>query len=120
MDRIVALKLIRKERLDSPDAVHRFQREVRSAAALSHPNIVMAYDADELAGTHLLVMEYIEGAIDLAKFVKQSGPLPVAQACEYIRQAALGLQHAFEKRIVHRDIITPATIILTQYRRRTE
>jgi serine/threonine protein kinase len=72
------------------------------------------------SGTHLLVMEYIEGAIDLAKFVKQSGPLPVAQACEYIRQAALGLQHAFEKRIVHRDIITPATIILTQYRRRTE
>jgi serine/threonine protein kinase len=54
--RVVALKLIRKERLDSPDAVRRFEREVRAAAALHHPNIVMAYDADEINGTHLLVL----------------------------------------------------------------
>jgi formylglycine-generating enzyme required for sulfatase activity/tRNA A-37 threonylcarbamoyl transferase component Bud32 len=112
LGRISAIKLIRKERLESPDAVRRFQREVRSAAALSHPNIVRAYDADEIAGTHLMVMEYIEGAIDLAKLVKKNGPLPVQQACEYIRQAALGLQHAHEKGMVHRDI-KPANLILT-------
>ncbi|HEV3255341.1 MAG TPA: protein kinase [Gemmataceae bacterium] len=112
LGRIVALKLIRKERLAHPDAVRRFQREVRSAAALSHPNIVHAYDADEISGTHLLVMEYIEGAIDLAKLVKKNGPLPVPQACEYIRQAALGLQHAFERGLVHRDI-KPANLLLT-------
>src|ERR1022692_4564528 len=94
MDRIVAVKLIRSERLGSPQAVQRFVREVRAIAALSHPNIVLAYDADEIDGTHLMAMEYMEGAIDLAMLVKQAGPLPVAQAGEYIRQAALGLQYA--------------------------
>lgn len=112
LGRIVALKLIRKERLDNPNAVRRFQREVRSAAVLSHPNIVRTYDADEIAGTHLMVMEYIEGAFDLAHLVKKNGPLPVPQACEYIRQAALGLQHAYEQGMVHRDI-KPANLLLT-------
>ena len=112
LGRISAIKLIRKERLASPDAVRRFQREVRSAAALAHPNIVLAYDADEIAGTHLLVMEYIEGAIDLAKLVKKNGPLSVDKACDYIRQAALGLQHAYERGMVHRDI-KPANLLLT-------
>ena len=61
LGRVVALKLIRKERLDNPDAVRRFQREIRAAAQLDHPNIVRACDADEVGGTHLLVMEYVEG-----------------------------------------------------------
>jgi eukaryotic-like serine/threonine-protein kinase len=104
LNRISAIKLIRKERLDNPDAIRRFQREVRAAAALDHPNIVRALDADEIGGTHLLVMEYIKGASDLARLVKKNGPLPVAQACEYIRQAAMGLQHAFKRGMVHRDI----------------
>jgi tRNA A-37 threonylcarbamoyl transferase component Bud32 len=112
LGRIVALKLIRKERLDSPEAVRRFQREVRAAAALDHPNIVHALDADEIRGTHLLVMEYVEGAIDLARLVKANGPLPVAQACEFIRQAALGLQHACDRGLVHRDI-KPHNLLLT-------
>src|SRR4051794_14836413 len=111
LGRVVALKLIRQERLGNPDAVRRFQREVRSAAALSHPNIVHAFDADEVGGTHLLVMEHVEGT-DLAKLVKKNGPLPVAQACEYIRQGALGLQHAYERGMVHRDI-KPANLLLT-------
>ena len=104
LGRVVALKIIRKEKLDKPDAIRRFQREVRAAAVLSHPNIVHAHDADEIDGKHLLVMEYIEGATDLAQLVKKNGPLPVPQACEYIRQAALGLQHAHERNLVHRDI----------------
>jgi eukaryotic-like serine/threonine-protein kinase len=109
---VVALKLIRKERLDNPDAVRRFEREVRAAAALSHPNIVRAHDADRVVGTHLLVMEYVEGASDLSQLVKKDGPLPVPQACEYVRQAALGLQHAYERGLVHRDI-KPANLLLT-------
>ena len=113
LGKIVALKLIRKERLAKPDAVRRFQREVRAPPRLCrHPNIVHAYDADEIDGTHLLVMEYVEGATDLARLVKQNGPLPVAQACEYIRQAALGLQHAYERGLVHRDI-KPHNLLLT-------
>jgi serine/threonine protein kinase len=104
LGKIVALKLIRKERLSKADSVRRFQREVRAAAALSHPNIVAAYDADEVDGTHVLVMECVERATDLARLVKQHGPLPVEQACEFIRQAALGLQHAHERGMVHRDV----------------
>jgi serine/threonine protein kinase len=117
LGRVSAVKLIRKERLDNASAVKRFQREVRSAAALSHPNIVMAYDADEIAGTHLMVMEYVEGAVDLAKLVKRNGPLGVERACEYIRQAALGLQHAYERGMVHRDI-KPANLRCQWTRRR--
>src|SRR5579864_7086307 len=64
LGRIVAVKLIRKERLENPAAIKRFEREVRAAAALSHPNIVHAFDADDIGGTHLLVMECVEGAVD--------------------------------------------------------
>lgn len=103
MDRIVAIKIIPKDRLSNPVAVSRFYREVRAVAKLSHPNIVIAFDVSQVRDTHFLAMEYVEG-IDLAKFVQQSGPLPVAKACDYIRQAALGLQHAHEKGLVHRDI----------------
>jgi serine/threonine protein kinase len=103
LGRTVAVKLIRKQRLDNRNVVRRFLREVRSVAALNHPNIVRAFDADEVNGTVLLVMEYVRGT-DLARLVKKNGPLPAGQACEYIRQAALGLQHASERGIVHRDI----------------
>lgn len=103
LDRLVALKLIRKERLGNPEIIRRFQREVRASAQLNHPNVVHAYDCGECGDRHFYVMEYIEG-IDLAQLVRREGPVPIEQACEYIRQAALGLQHAFERGLVHRDI----------------
>ncbi len=103
LGKTVAVKVIRRERLETGDAVRRFQREIRAAAQLNHPNIVRAYDADEVAGTHFLVMEYVEGT-DLSRLVKKEGPLAVAQACDYVRQAALGLQHAHERGLIHRDI----------------
>jgi tRNA A-37 threonylcarbamoyl transferase component Bud32 len=112
MKRLVALKVIRKDRLADPEAVARFQREIRAAAQLSHPNIVIAHDAAQVGDTHFLVMEYVEGT-DLARLVKQQGPLPVAQACDYVRQAALGLQHAHERGLVHRDV-KPANLLLTR------
>jgi serine/threonine protein kinase/Leucine-rich repeat (LRR) protein len=112
LNRIVALKLIRQERLDNVDTARRFEREVRAAAALSHPNIVRAYDADLIGGIHLLAMEFIPGAVDLAKVVKDRGPLPIPTACDYIRQAALGLQHAYEQGMVHRDI-KPHNLLVT-------
>lgn len=100
---IVALKLVRKERLTKSDAIKRFLREIRVAAQLNHPNIIRAFDADEINGAPFYTMEYVEGR-DLYRLVKAEGPLPVAQACEYIRQAALGLQHAHERGLIHRDI----------------
>ena len=104
MDRPVALKVIRGDLLGNEAMVERFRREVKSAARLaSHPNIVAAYDAEQAGETHMLVMEFVEGT-DLARLVERRGPLPVGEACEYARQAALGLQHAFEDGMVHRDI----------------
>jgi serine/threonine-protein kinase len=110
LSRVVALKVIRKERLNNEMIIRRFRREIEAAAQLSHPNIVHAFDADEVAGTHLFVMEYVEGR-DLARVVRERGPLPVAEACDCIRQAALGLQHAHERGLVHRDI-KPSNLLL--------
>lgn len=112
LNRLVALKVIRKECLGNPKVILRFQREIRAAGQLSHPHIVRAYDADQVNGTYFIAMEYIDG-VDLAKLVKDQGPLPVDQACEYIRQAALGLQHAFERGLVHRDI-KPANLLVAK------
>ncbi|MBY0523187.1 MAG: serine/threonine protein kinase [Gemmataceae bacterium] len=112
LNRVVALKVIRKELLTDPEVVGRFQREIQVVSRLDHPNVVHAYDAGVLGQTHFLAMEYVEG-IDLQRLVKQKGPLPVAVACDYIRQAALGLQHAHEKGLVHRDI-KPSNLLVTQ------
>jgi WD40 repeat protein/serine/threonine protein kinase len=114
LGRTVALKVIRADRLDGPDAARRFQREIRAAAQLEHPHIIRAYDADEVAGHHFFVMEYVDGT-DLAKVVKKRGPLPAAEACDCVRQAALGLQHAHERGLVHRDI-KPSNLLLTRDR----
>ncbi len=112
VDRLVALKLIRPEALKTPGAVERFRREARTVAKLAHPQVVTLHDANEVNGTHFLVMEYIEG-IDLARLIEQEGRLPVARACDCIRQAALGLQHAHEKGLVHRDI-KPHNLMLSR------
>jgi serine/threonine-protein kinase len=112
LGRVVALKIIRTERVSQhPEAVPRFQREARAAAQLSHPNVVILYDADQLDGRHFIAMEYVEGT-DLSKLVQQYGPLRAEQACDYIRQAALGLQHAHERGMVHRDI-KPSNLLLS-------
>lgn len=114
MKRLVAVKVISPALLTRPAAVTRFRREVEAVAQLSHPNIASAFDADEVEGRLLLVTEFVQGA-DLAQVVKEKGPLPIAQACEYVRQAALGLQHAHDCGIVHRDI-KPSNLMRTPER----
>lgn len=111
MQRDVALKVIRSELLNDPEVVRRFYREVQVLSQLSHPHVVHAYDAGPFGNTHFLVMEYVEG-MDLSRQVKETGALPVAQACDYIRQAARGLAHAHEKGLVHRDI-KPSNLLVT-------
>ena len=111
MERTVALKLINHDLIDQPGAVERFRREVKAAARLTHPNIVAAYDAEQAGDAHFLVMEYVEGA-SLARLVDAERPLAAALACDYVRQAALGLQHAHEQGMVHRDI-KPHNLMLT-------
>jgi serine/threonine protein kinase len=110
MQRTVALKVIRHQLTANPAAVERFQREMQLVAKLDHPNVVRAYDAEQAGATHFLVMEYIEGAT-LARMVETEGRLPVGAACEHVRQAACGLQHAHERGLIHRDI-KPGNILI--------
>jgi serine/threonine protein kinase len=110
LPRTVALKVIHHTFLGSPQAIERFRREVGALSRLSHPNIVLVYDAGQAGDTLYFAMEYAPGA-DLARLLQERGPLPIAECCNYIRQAAMGLQHAFEKGLVDRDI-KPSNLFL--------
>jgi serine/threonine protein kinase len=110
MHRIVAVKMLPTGMMKKPEVVARFEREVRAAAKLNHPNIVTAFDADNVNGVPLLIMEYVEGT-DLSALVKKNGPLPVERALYYVLQAAQGLEAAHAEGIVHRDI-KPANLLL--------
>jgi serine/threonine-protein kinase len=112
MDRFVAIKMLPAGVTKQQAAVARFQREVKAAAKLEHPNIVAAYDADEANGRRFLVMQYVEGQ-DLSALVKSEGPLPMEQAVSCILQAARGLEYAHRRGVVHRDI-KPANLLLDQ------
>ncbi|MGP0069739.1 MAG: protein kinase domain-containing protein [Isosphaeraceae bacterium] len=103
MGRQEVLKVVSSQLVNQPGVMDRFLGEIRNAARLHHPNIVMAYSALRCDENLVLAMEYVEG-LDLARMVKAKGPLPVAHACYFIHQAALGLQHAYENGMVHRDI----------------
>jgi hypothetical protein len=109
-DRLIALKVFRKDCLVHPEALNRFRREAQAAARLSHPNIVVVHESDRAGDAHFLAMEYVPG-ITLQTLVEHNGPLAVALACDFIRQAALGLQHAVEQALVHRDI-KPANLMV--------
>lgn len=111
MNRVVALKVIHHEWVRRRETVERFHREMTTAARLDHPNIVTAFDAEQADDLHFLAMEYVDG-VDLAQTVEQRGRISVSQACDYIKQAAKGLQHAHEQGMVHRDI-KPHNLIVT-------
>ncbi len=103
MRRLVAIKVINPWLISHPDVIQRFHREVKAASRLKHPNIVVALDAGQAGDLHLLVMEYAEGA-SLDRIVASRGPMAIDEACDCIRQAAKGLQHAHQRGMVHRDI----------------
>lgn len=103
MERLVALKVIHSEFVDNPQAVERFKREVKAAARLAHPNIVVAFDAEQAGGLHFLVMEFVDG-VSLDRYISQHGPLEPLAAARLTRQAALALDHAHQRGMVHRDI----------------
>lgn len=103
MHRLVALKVIHADLMLNEEVVTRFYREIRLVGQFSHKNIVHAYDAGPIGKAHALAMEYVDGT-DLGRHVKRAGALDVARACDYVRQAAEGLQYAFERGLVHRDM----------------
>ena len=110
MNRTVAVKLLPESLVQSPESVERFQREVQALARLSHPNIVAVHDAGAADGTHFYVMDLVDGE-DLARLVREHGPMPVEQALDCILQAARGLEYAHAQGVVHRDI-KPSNLIL--------
>ena len=105
MQRLVAIKVVRQNipKQMQKEVLARFTREARAVAGLQHNNIIRAYDFDQEGGIPYFVMEYVEG-IDAANQVIKFGPIPYAQAADYVIQSANALQHAHKNGMVHRDI----------------
>jgi len=112
MGRKEVLKVVSSHLLNRQGVLERFLREIRSAASLNHPNIVTAYSASRVGENIVFSMQFVEG-YDLSQLVNKSGPLSVAHACNFVYQAALGLQHAHERGMVHRDI-KPSNLMLAR------
>lgn len=110
MQRYVGIKVLPPKMTRDAEAIARFQREVVAASQLTHQNIVAAYDADEIDGQQILVMEFVDGR-DLSSILKSSGRMPIEQALACVIQAARGLEFAHEQGVIHRDI-KPANLLL--------
>jgi len=103
MGRKVALKILPISQAEDAASLARFYREARAVARLDHPNIVRAHDIDQDDKLHFIVLEFVDGC-NLHDFIRRNGTTTPERAAHYIRQAALGLQHAHEAGLVHRDI----------------
>ena len=112
MDRHEVLKVVSSHLMNRRGVLDRFLAEIRNAAKLLHPNIVTAYSTSRVGASIVFAMEYVDG-YDLSKLVKARGPLAVAHACNFVYQAALGLQYAHERGMVHRDI-KPSNLIVAR------
>jgi formylglycine-generating enzyme required for sulfatase activity/serine/threonine protein kinase len=112
LDKVVAIKLLPQGSGSNEQSRARFDREMRAIGRLHHPNIVTAFDGGECDGVQFLVMELIDG-MDVAELARIRGRIGIADACEIIRQAAMGLQHIHEYGLVHRDI-KPSNLILVR------
>lgn len=106
-----AIKLIRPDRVARPNLAARFKQEITALTVLAHPNIACATDHGEWQGVVYLVLEYVDGR-PVNKLVRRKPQMSVAEACELIRQAAVGLQHIHEKQRTHRDI-KPSNLMVT-------
>jgi tetratricopeptide (TPR) repeat protein len=113
LDRLVALKVLSPKLANNNIFVKRFQREARAISRVSHPNILAVYDVGCERDTHYMIMELLEGETLAELQERTGGALPVADVCEYIRQAGHGLAAAHEANITHRDV-KPANLMLTK------
>lgn len=111
LDRNVAVKLLKEELSSDPRFVERFRREARSAAALSHPNIASVFDYGEDSGRYFIVMELVEGR-DLARLIREDGPLDAERARSLAAQIARGLGHAHAGGLIHRDVKPHNVIVM--------
>lgn len=108
-----AVKLIRAEQANDEVALARFEREVQSVAALTHPNTVQVYDYGHSEnGTFYFAMEFLPG-VSLDDLVDQHGPLKPARAVHILRQLCGALHEAHERGLVHRDL-KPGNVMLCE------
>ena len=110
LDRVVAVKIIDPISVRDPRSMLRFLDEMKAVGRLDHPHVIRATDAGEEDGLHFLVMEYAPG-LDLSTLISRHGPLAIADACEIIRQASLGIDFAHSQGIIHRDV-KPSNLLL--------
>jgi serine/threonine-protein kinase len=110
MDRLVAIKIIAPEIVTNTRVVARFQREMKMVGRLDHPNVVRAFDADQIGNVLYIVMEYVAGQ-SLGQKYRSEGVLQPLDVIGYGAQACLGLAHAHEQAIVHRDI-KPSNLLI--------
>ena len=103
LHRRVAIKVLSGALTRSVAAVARFEREIEAIGQLDDPGIVRAFDGGQREGVWFLAMELVEG-VDFGTLSRALGPLPPADACELVRQAALALHHAHERKLIHRDV----------------
>ena len=109
LDRVVAVKVINQSIADDPAYLEALQREARLAAGLDHPFITTVYDFQVEDGTPYIVMEYVPDALD--RHLQNGSHIPWERAIEIAVQIARALQHAHNRRVVHRDI-KPQNILL--------
>ena len=112
LERYVAIKVLAPELASDPEIAQRFLTEARAAAALNHPNVVHVYTAGKQAGIVYFVMELVTGQ-QIEALLAQQQQLPVREAVEFIRQAALGLQHAHQHGLIHGDV-KPANFLVSE------
>lgn len=112
LQREVAIKLLRVPSAWRQPSLERIEREIQAVGKLHHPAIVTAFDAGEHGGCQFLVTEFING-LDVGKIARANREMQVANACEIVRQAALGLDHAHSFGIIHRDI-KPSNVMIDQ------
>src|SRR5918997_681828 len=103
LGRRVAVKILNERYANDDLFIERFNREAKSAASLSHPNIVSIYDRGEAEGTYYIAMEVIEGR-SLKELLLTRGPLPIVDAVHYARQILEALRFSHRHGIIHRDI----------------
>ncbi len=110
LERPVAIKVLRRELASSPDLVGRLVLEARAQARLQHPNVVNVYYIGQHEGAPYLAMEYVRGKT-LADRLEGDGPIPWAEALDYIIQTTRALMEAKHRGIVHRDV-KPSNLLL--------
>src|SRR5215207_5543361 len=113
LDRDVAIKRLRPQYVHDEEAVERFEREAKSAASLTHPNIVQVYDRGETEdGSYYIVMEHVPGG-SLKERIYNNGPLPPHEAAAIALQVARALRAAHDHGVIHRDV-KPQNVLLTE------